>query len=101
MLANSLVIAFGCVITTVTILMLTGRITVRQYAGWMATTYALSGVLCAVARWTTVLYLDAGGVALFVWLWWNSGGGDDTKRRLKRWARRFQGVRRTAPQGAS
>ncbi|MDX3531185.1 hypothetical protein P1P75_33475 [Streptomyces sp. ID05-39B] len=30
---------------------------------------------------------------------WHGGGGDDMKRRLKRCARRFQGVRRTAPQG--
>ena len=33
--------------------------------------------------------------------WWTGGGGDGTRRRLKSWARRFQGIRRTAPQGAS
>jgi len=32
--------------------------------------------------------------------WWHKGGGDGTRRRLQSWARRFQGVRRTAPQGA-
>lgn len=35
--------------------------------------------------------------AYAAWRWWNSGGGDGTKRRLKSWARRFRGVRRTAP----
>lgn len=42
----------------------------------------------------------AGVTALCAWQWWNNGGGDGTRRRLKSWARRFQGVRRTAPQGA-
>ena len=99
MLANSLVAIYGCILTTLTFLCLSGRITVRKYAGWMAVTYAAAGVLCAVAGWTTVLYMQAGGAALFAWLWWNSGGGDGTRRRLKSWASRFQGVRRTAPQG--
>ncbi|WP_328439333.1 hypothetical protein OHA71_23635 [Streptomyces sp. NBC_00444] len=39
----------------------------------------------------------AGVVAVGLWLWWNRGGGDDTKRRIRKWARKFQGVRRTAP----
>jgi len=39
--------------------------------------------------------------AVNAWIWWNGGGGDGTRRRLKSWAGRFQGVRRTAPQGAS
>lgn len=43
----------------------------------------------------------AGLSALFGWLWWHSGGGDDTKRRLKAWAARFHGVRRTAPATSS
>lgn len=96
-----LAVAFGCSLTGITLLMQTGRITTRQYAGWMAISYVAGGVLCAVNGWTSVLYLFAGGTALFVWLWWHSGGGDGTKRRLKSWAGRFQGTRRTAPQGAS
>lgn len=32
--------------------------------------------------------------------WWTKGGGDGIRRRLKTWARRFQGVRRTAPSHA-
>jgi hypothetical protein len=31
------------------------------------------------------------------WVWWNGGGGDGTKRRLRSAARVFRGVRRTAP----
>ncbi|MEU8760686.1 hypothetical protein [Streptomyces sp. NPDC048659] len=42
----------------------------------------------------------AGVAAYFAWLWWHSGGGDDTKRRLRSWARAFTPVRRTAPIGA-
>lgn len=45
--------------------------------------------------------IAAGSLALTLWLWWHSGGGDGTKRRLKRWARKFEGVRRTAPAAAS
>ncbi|QBJ94474.1 hypothetical protein D0Z67_29335 (plasmid) [Streptomyces seoulensis] len=44
--------------------------------------------------------MSAGFAAVSGWLWWKGGGGDDTKRRLRTWARRFQGVRRTAPSAA-
>lgn len=66
----------------------------------MAWSVALSGlrdVLKGNAFWAA---LDAGLMAWFLWAWWNSGGGDGTRRRLRRWARRFQGVRRTAPVAA-
>lgn len=42
-------------------------------------------------------------VAVMIWYgmdWWRNGGGDGTKRRLKKVAKKFEGVRRTAPQGA-
>ena len=97
MLTNSLAAAFGCVITVVTLLWMSGRLTTRQYAGWMSIAYALAGVLCFINRWTDVACMAAACTARFVWLWWSSGGGDDTKHRLKSWGRRFQGVRRTAP----
>lgn len=45
------------------------------------------------------LYINAAGCAGFAWGWWNGGGGDDTRKRLRRWARKFDPVRRTAPQG--
>jgi hypothetical protein len=44
-------------------------------------TATLSGAICAYCAWG----------------WWNSGGGNGTKRRLRALRRRFQGVRRTAP----
>lgn len=35
--------------------------------------------------------------ALMIWAWWNSGGGDDAKRRARALKRKFIAVRRTAP----
>lgn len=99
-LTDALVAAFGCTTFTFSMLMLAGRITTRRYAGCMTVAYAALGVLCAVNGWTSTLYLGAAGTALFAWLWWHSGGGDGTRRRIRSWARRFHGVRRTAPQGA-
>jgi hypothetical protein len=100
MLTNFLVTAFGCLVVGMILLLLAGRITQRQFAGWMTIGYIAAGVLSAVNGWTSTLYMTAAGAALFGWLWWHSGGGDGTRRRLKSWARRFEGVRRTAPQGA-
>lgn len=45
--------------------------------------------------------LDAGALAWCLWLWWNDGGGDGTRRRLRHWVRTFQGTRRTAPAGGT
>lgn len=41
--------------------------------------------------------VDAGLAAGCAWAWWKHGGGDGTRRRLRRAARAFRGVRRTAP----
>lgn len=35
--------------------------------------------------------------ALDLYRWWHGGGGDGTRRRLRRLAGHFRGVRRTAP----
>jgi hypothetical protein len=67
--------------------------------------------LGAVAYWLLVVSsiawnarADASGMAglaaIYTWLWWRSGGGDDTKRRLRRLRGRFAGMRRTAPAAA-
>jgi hypothetical protein len=45
--------------------------------------------------------LNAGVTAFALYHWWNNGGGDGTRRRVRRWARTFQGVRRTAPVGGT
>ncbi|MEL3944836.1 hypothetical protein [Streptomyces sp. LNU-CPARS28] len=44
---------------------------------------------------------DTAVCAYFAWCWWHGGGGDGTRRRLRSWARRFRGVRRTAPAGSA
>ena len=59
---------------------------------------AMVGAVLDGSTWLSLFWAAAS--AFHGWLWWNGGGGDDTKRRLRRWGRRFQGVRRTAPQGA-
>lgn len=65
--------------------------------GWIA----LGGVFYCISDFlppdTVRALLDGAFTTYNAWKWWNSGGGDGTKRRLKRWASRFQGVRRTAP----
>ena len=100
MLATSLIIAYLCLIVPLQFLFLAGRITAVQYSGVMAILSAASTVVCAVAGWTGAGSFSAAATALHTWNWWHGGGGDGTKRRLRSWARRFQGVRRTAPQGA-
>jgi hypothetical protein len=75
------------------------QITTRQYNAYSAISSAVAGVVAAFLGWTVVAYIAAVAAALAAWLWWHGGGGDDTKRRLRSWAARFHGVRRTAPQG--
>lgn len=56
--------------------------------------YALGG-LAAGEFWGASV---CGGIgAWFAVRWWRGGGGDDTKRRLRKLRRAFQPVRRTAP----
>lgn len=101
MLTNSLVVAYVCLMGALSLLWLSQRITVKRYTGWMTVMYASGAVLCAVIRWHQVMYMNVAGAAWFGWLWWHSGGGDGTRRRLKSWAGRFQGIRRTAPSAAA
>ncbi|MEV5915770.1 hypothetical protein AB0M00_43670 [Streptomyces chartreusis] len=99
MLTTTLIITYGSLIALVNVLFLAGRISHRTACGWMAVLCAGGGVGSAIAGWTSNVYLHAALGAWSAWNWWHSGGGDDTKRRLKSWAGRFHGVRRTAPQG--
>jgi hypothetical protein len=41
--------------------------------------------------------IDAAFAGFYLWHWWTNGGDDDTKRRLRKLAKKFQGRRRTAP----
>ena len=93
----TLIITYALLIALVNLLLLSGRISYKTASGWMALLTTGGGVGSAIAGWTSNVYLHAGFTAWMAWAWWNSGGGDDTKRRLKSWARRFQAVRRTAP----
>jgi hypothetical protein len=75
-------------------------ITSQQYYAYVAISSTVAGVVCAYLGWTIGTHIQAAVAAWSAWSWWHGGGGDDMKRRLKKWARRFQGVRRTAPAGA-
>jgi len=75
----------------------------RRFGFWRACGwYALSGGNFLIAsvmehdRWGAVW--DAIWTAFYLWVWWNGGGGDKTKKRLKKLARKFSPVRRAAPQ---
>ena len=100
MLTATLTALLGCALLWWNLLAMAGRITTRRYAGVMAVAYTVAGAVCAAVGWDSNAYLIAAFTAVFVWVWWNNGGGDGTWRRLKSWAARFQGVRRTAPSHA-
>lgn len=92
---------YGCVMTGSMFAWQTGRITFTNHCGAMAVLGAVGIVACAFFEWSLNGYLMAASTALHAWSWWHGGGGDGTRRRFKSWARRFQGVRRTAPAAAS
>jgi hypothetical protein len=77
-----------------------GRLTRPQVSGIVALGCIPSIVAFVLDGATVVASVFAALGAINAWGWWNGGGGDGTRRRLRKWARRFQGVRRTAPQGA-
>jgi hypothetical protein len=69
----------------------------RWTNGWFAVANALLLVSRALDDYRLAACMHAALGAGAAWLWWHDGGGDGTKRRLKSWARKFRGVRRTAP----
>jgi hypothetical protein len=78
----------------------TGRLSRVHSTGLLVIANTLFGVGNAMSGESLWVCVNAAAAALSAWSWWNSGGGDGTKRRLKQWGRRFQGVRRTAPSHA-
>lgn len=70
-------------------------------AGWCAIACGLFCVTSVVDGSPKAASMNAGAAAFFIWSWWNSGGGDGTRRRLRKSARTFRGIRRTAPVGGS
>jgi hypothetical protein len=77
-----------------------GRISQPQATGIMALGCIPFIVAFALDGATSVASVFAALGALNAWGWWRGGGGGGTRRRLKSWASRFQGVRRTAPSHA-
>lgn len=67
--------------------------------------YALQGAGNTINSFTSFHYehdvfngdFQAVLAGFMLWLWWRNGGGDGTKRRLKKLKERFEGTRRTAP----
>lgn len=52
-------------------------------------------LIYAFLRLPYIAAFYAAAVAFWLWVWWNSGGGDGMMRRLKSWARPFG---KTVPQ---
>lgn len=70
--------------------------------GWYVVTWSAVCTGSAITGEQFVASVAAGMVAVHIWLWWKSGGGGDGARRLlRKWARAFRGVRRTAPAGGA
>jgi hypothetical protein len=80
---------------------LTGHLRSHHVDGMLALSYLPYWIRNFLQQDHLMAVVDAAGFAYFAWCWWNGGGGDDTKRRLRKWARKFQAVRRTAPAGAA
>ncbi|MEW2568395.1 hypothetical protein [Streptomyces sp. NPDC047070] len=72
----------------------------RGVAGWTGAASAMCSLANIIVRNQGEAAFHAGVTAIVLWLWWNSGGGDGTRRRLRRWTRAFHGTRRTAPTAA-
>lgn len=66
--------------------------------GVVAIGFTLAAIWSALSgQPSAVTWIYAGVAAFWGWLWWKSGGDDDTRRRLREAARAFTPVRRTAP----
>jgi len=72
----------------------------RLFYGLGSATAGAFALFYLLTKTYTLGSLNAGSCGMFIWLWWRSGGGDDTKRRLRKLGQAFTGVRRTAPAAA-
>jgi hypothetical protein len=100
-LAVALCVAGGFTIGASLAARLAGHLAHRPFMACCALTNALNLIACVIADQTGAAGFLAGALALSLWSWWNAGGGDGTKRRLRSWGRKFRGVRRTAPVGSA
>lgn len=74
-----------------------GRLKFHQFQGLCALAnfaFAIDGV---TTHFSVVASINAASGAVSAYLWWKGGGGDETKRRLRKLRRSFTGSRRTAP----
>lgn len=101
MIAVVLSVVAMAVCTMAFIALVRGRIPARTAFGAVALGNGLACLGSVLAGRTMMAGLSAGAAALMLWLWWNRGGGDGTRRRLRTLRRQFTGVRRTAPAAAS
>jgi hypothetical protein len=69
----------------------------RCVNGWLAIANGSNAAFNALNGDRAMACFASAVCAYAAWMWWKFGGGDGTKRRLKSWARKFRGVRRTAP----
>lgn len=100
MIGLSLIMASGLLLGGTLAARMAGRISSRALYGLIAVSQVLNLASAVIERDMFTGSIAAGGFALSAWAWWHDGGGNDTKRRLRRLARRFRGVRRTAPSAA-
>ncbi|MFF0597853.1 hypothetical protein [Streptomyces antibioticus] len=93
--------SLGTIGMTVALLAFAGvlsrRLTDRQADGLLGVGNGLCGWDAIRSGVWPVALVNGAVCAVCLWRWWSGGGGDGTRRRLRRLARRFQGVRRTAP----
>lgn len=70
----------------------------KQYWGRLLIGFSFADVADILGHANMIITsIDAAFWAYCAWKWWNSGGGDDTKRRLRKLNEKFTPVRRTAP----
>lgn len=74
-----------------------GIISSRTFYALVASTNCVGLIVSVAVHNQITASINAASTAIAAYMWWRDGGGDDTKRRLRRWARKFHGVRRTAP----
>lgn len=79
---------------------LMGRLKRHHYAGLLAVASGIWAVHDIHTHSWPSAALQTAFAAWEAWAWWKGGGGDDTKKRLRKWSRAFTPNRRTAPSAA-
>lgn len=78
-------------------LIATDRIVKKHYALLMTFGWTVEVLVCVLQHRVFWSYFAAIFTAWWLYDWWHSGGGDDTKKRLRKLKRKFQPMRRMAP----